>query len=198
MNLARRCVAGPLSIALGGVLIAVAPTASACGFEDPSSIAMRRGFLNFAFPESLHVGTAVWQAQLAGKLPRDPLAQREELTPDARGALRMMQASAALRAMAARLASEGGDSAQNVSVVLLSSVMWSRFEPQGNGASANVHVTGPGQGDVVLVTDTPAIRALADGSMDFAEAAALGLVRLYGDPVKVEAARRWLGGAARL
>jgi hypothetical protein len=34
--------------------------------------------------------------------------------------------------------------------------------------------------------------------MDFAEAAALGLVRLYGDPVKVEAARRWLGGAARL
>jgi hypothetical protein len=197
MKSARRRVARPLSIALGGVFLAVATAAAACGFEDPSSITMRRGFLNFAYPESLHVGTAVWQAQLAGMLPRDPLAQRAELTPEARGALRMMQASAALRALAARLASDGGG-AQNVSVVLLSSVMWSRFEPQGNVVNANVHVTGPGQGDVVLVTDTPAIRALVDGSLEFSEALALGLVRLYGDPVKVEAARRWLGGAGRL
>jgi hypothetical protein len=48
------------------------------------------------------------------------------------------------------------------------------------------------------VTDTPAIRALVDGSLEFSEALALGLVRLYGDPVKVEAARRWLGGPGRL
>ena len=40
---------------------------------------------------SLHVGTAVWQAQLAGTLPRDPLAQRGDLTPEARGALRLMR-----------------------------------------------------------------------------------------------------------
>jgi hypothetical protein len=194
----RRRVARPLSIALGSVLLAVATAAAACGFEDPSSIGARRGFLNFVYPESLHVGTAVWQAQLAGKLPRDPLAQRAELTPEARGAFRMMQASAALRALGARLASEGGDGAPNVSVVLLSSVMWSRFEPQGKAVNANVHVTGPEEGDVVLVTDTPPVRALADGSLEFSEALASGLVRLYGDPVKVEAARRWLGGAGRL
>lgn len=185
-------------IVLAALLLAAATAAGACGFEDPNSVGVRRGLLNLAFPESLHVGTAIWQAQLAGKLPRDPLAQNADLTPEARGALRMVQATAAMRALAARLASENSGGAQNLSVVLLSSVMWSRFEPQGNAVNANVHVTGPEEGDVVLVTDTPPIRALADGSLEFSEALASGLVRLYGDPVKVEAARRWLGGAGRL
>jgi hypothetical protein len=186
-----RCLRrGP--IVLAALLLAAATAAGACGFEDPNSIGVRRGLLNLAFPESLHVGTAIWQAQLAGKLPRDPLAQNADLTPEARGALRMMQATAAMRALAARLASENSGGAQNLSVVLLSSVMWSRFEPQGNAVSATVHVTGPEPGDIVLVTDTPAINALVSGGLDFSEALALGLFRLYGDAAKIDATRRWL------
>ena len=51
--------------------LALAPGAApACGLEDPSSIAVQRGMLQLAYPLALYVGTAVWQAQVAGALPR--------------------------------------------------------------------------------------------------------------------------------
>jgi hypothetical protein len=96
-----------LAIALGAALVAAAGAAWPCGLEDPSSITVRRGMLNMAFPEALHVGTAVWQAQLAGSLPRDPLAQRGDLTPEARGTMRLIRANMLLRQFAARLAEPG-------------------------------------------------------------------------------------------
>ncbi|MGZ9031593.1 MAG: hypothetical protein ACXW2G_09475, partial [Burkholderiaceae bacterium] len=80
---------------------AAALPALACGLEDPSSIAIQRGVLNLAYPLSLHVGTAVWQAQAAGRLPRDPLAQQGDLTPEARAALRMLRAGSLLRKFSA-------------------------------------------------------------------------------------------------
>ena len=40
--------------------------AFACGFHDQSS--MLRGMMNWVYPDSLHVSTAVWVAQRAGRL----------------------------------------------------------------------------------------------------------------------------------
>jgi len=48
------------AIALAVVLVG-SPAALACGFHDPSSINL--GMLNLAYPDALHVRTAVWLAQ---------------------------------------------------------------------------------------------------------------------------------------
>jgi len=172
--------------------LSVVPLAGgACGFDDPDSIGMRRGALNLAFPLSLHVGTAVWQAQLAGRLPRDPLALREDLTPQARDGLRMMQASAALGRLALRISGASTAAARpDLAVVLLGPVLWSRFE--SGAVTPQVHVAGPRDGDVVIVTDLAAVEALADGDLGFGDALDLGVMRLYGPPTEVAAALRWL------
>jgi len=198
MTMAGRFIRINRSLVTGSLLLVYASAAVPCGFEDPASIGTRRGALNIAFPESLHVGTAMWQSQIAGRLPRDPWAQRSDLKPEARDLLRRMWATEAVRGLAARLASDGavGDR-PTLSIVMLSSVMWSRLESQGTAVLANVHVDGPGPGDVVLVTDTPAIAALVDGGLKPSEALAFGLIRLYGDTRKIDVVRRWLGSLER-
>jgi hypothetical protein len=181
------------SIAGGAALFAVATTAAACGLEDPSSISARRGILNIAFPESLHVGTAVWQAQLAGALPRDALAQQGDLAPEARTTLRLLKANALLHQLAAKLAEGPGSPARpKLAIVLLGPVLWSRFETDEGRVRATVHVAGPESGDVVVVTDAPVVEAMTRGELDFAGALRNRVVRLYGEAPAVAEARRWL------
>jgi hypothetical protein len=181
------------ALALGLVLGMSAGAAPACGLEDPSSIAFLRGTLQLAYPEALHVGTAVWQAQLDGTLPRDALAQRADLSPEARATLRLVKANAMLRRLAARLNLESGLSAhRSLAIVLLGPVLWSRFETADGALKASVHVKGPEQGDVVVVTDTAVIEAIADGDLNFAEALERRVARLYGSPEAVAVARQWL------
>ena len=135
--------------------------ANACGLEDPSSIAMRRGALNLAYPQSLHVGTAIWQAQLEDTLPRDPFALRGDLTPEARGMLRLVRAQGLLRQFAAQLARlEVTQAHPDVAVVLLGPVLWSRFESTPQGLVSSLHVDGPAARDVVAVTDLAVIEAV--------------------------------------
>jgi hypothetical protein len=74
-------------------------------------------------------------------------------------------------------------------------MLWSRIEPQGGGAQVRTHVSGPVAGDVVLVTDTPALEAIVGAGMGFEQALELGLVRLYGPAAQVGAAQAWLGSA---
>ena len=175
--------------------VAVLPS-NACGLEDPSSIAMRRGVLNLAYPQSLHVGTAIWQAQLAGTLPRDPLAVRDDLTPEARGTMRLLRAQLLLRQFAAQLPrDERSQPPPDLAVVLLGPVLWSRFESTPNGLASNLHVDGPAPRDVVVVTDIAVIEAVGTGALPLADALARGLVRLYGPPDDVAAVRGWLAGA---
>jgi hypothetical protein len=177
----------------GVALAALAGAAFACGLEDPSSIATRRGVLNMAYPESLHVGTAVWQAQLAGRLPRDPLAPRGDLTPEARAALRLIKANASLGQLALRMSGASNAVARpNLAMVLLGPVLWTRFDTGGGAARPSVHVTGPEAGDVVVVTEVAVVEAVTRGELGFGEALDLGVARLYGAPADVAAARRWL------
>lgn len=181
----------------GVALAALAGAAFACGLEDPSSIATRRGVLNMACPESLHPGTAVWQAQLAGRLPRDPLAQRGDLTPEARATLRLIKANASLGQLAVRMSGASTAAARpNLALVLLGPVLWTRFDTDGDAVRPSVHVAGPEAGDVVIVTEIAVVEAVARGELGFGEALDLGVARLYGAPAGVAAARRWLADIA--
>lgn len=179
-----------VALALAGV--AASGAAPACGLEDPASIASRRGALALAYPQSLHVGTAVWQAQVAGSLPRDPFAQRDDLSADTRAALRRVRANAYLRQFATQLAAHGATTAPSLSVVLLGPVMWNRFEPKDGQVAVQLHAEGPQPGDVVVVTELPVVEAIALGSLGFAEALHTGVLRLYGAPAGVARARAWL------
>jgi hypothetical protein len=164
----------------------------ACGLEDPSSVASLRGVLALAYPQSPQVGTAVWQAQLAGKLPRDPVAQQGELSADARAVMRRVRANSLLRQLAVQLSAPGAaSSAPSLAVVLLGPVMWNRFAPQDGKVMPLLHVEGPEPGDVVVVTELPVVEAIATGSLGFAAAEA-GVLRLYGEPQVVARARAWL------
>jgi hypothetical protein len=188
-RLRRRVAAGALALAAAGA-------AWPCGLEDPNSVAFQRGAMNLSFPKSAYVRTAIWQAQMAGDLPRDALAQRDDLSPQARGTLQLMRATRLLNTLATRL-SATRDSADrpNVAIVLLGPMLWSRLEHHNGNVLAQVHVRGPEPGDAVIVTDTPAIEAIVGVGMSFEHAVELGLVRLYGPSEQVGALQTWLAAA---
>lgn len=180
-------------LAVGALGLAAAGAAWPCGFEDPNSVASQRGMMNLAFPKSAWVRTAIWQAQMAGDLPRDALAQRDDLTPQARGMLQLIRATRLLKTLAAR-SGNAPDAAEQpaVAIVLMGPMLWTRIEPQNGGAQLRTHASGPVAGDVVLVTDTPALEAIVGAGMGFERALELGLVRLYGPAAQVGAAQAWL------
>ena len=185
-------------VAVVTLAVAHVAAASACGLEDPNSVAAQRGALQLAYPKALHVGTAVWQAQLAGALPRDALAQRGDLSPEARSRLRLIKANALIGRLADRLNGEStGVPHPGLAIVLVGPVMWSRFDAGDGPVKAQVHVAGPERGDVVAVTEIAVVEAIADGSLDIATAIDRGLLRLYGDPADVGAAHAWLAAASR-
>lgn len=173
------------------VVAALAGAASACGLEDPNSTSVRRGTLQFAFPGALAVGTAVWQAQLAGELPKDALARREDLSPDARARLRLIKANALLTRLAARW-TEHKASHPPLALVLVGPILWTRFAPVDGALRAEIHVEGPVPGDVVGVTELAVVEALVDGTLDAAAALDRGLLRLYAPPADAATMQRWL------
>jgi len=182
----RRSVAG-LALALAGT------GALACGLEDLSSVATLRGALALAYPQSPHVATAVWQAQLVGKLPRDHFALRGDLSADARAMMLRARANAFLRQLAERLSAPGAAvAAPSLAVVLLGPVMWNRFAASDGKVAPLLHVEGPELGDVVVVTELAVVEAIAVGTLGFTAALEAGVLRLYGEPQGVARARSWL------
>jgi hypothetical protein len=185
-------------VAIACLALAAAGAARPCGFEDPNSVAGQRGVMNLAFPKSAWVSTAVWQAQRAGDLPPDALAQRTDLMPQARSTLQVMRVTWLLKSLAKQLdVPPGAMDRPAIAVVLMGPMLWSRIEPRDGAvaARAHVHVSGPERGDVVLVTDTPAIEAIVGAGMRFERAQELGVVRLYGSVAQVGAVQAWLESA---
>lgn len=198
--------AGATILLFIGFSVLVLP-AHACGYEDPQSVAT--GALNFAFPDSLHVGTAIWQAQMEGFLPREVrssssrfmangIAARDQVTADAlveklgmmaeaRNALRLIDEARGQLAYADNMSSQAP-----LAVVFASKMFWTRFMPSAQGLSTKPHVTGPESGDVVLVTDALVLQALLSRTMSLDDAFARGVLRLYGDATAVHSARGWL------
>ena len=177
--LLMRSTLGAIALA---VVIVGSPAAWACGYHDPSSINL--GMLNLAYPDALHVRTAVWMAQ------RDRLISGHEQpeatdSPTARLSemLRLRETALALGEMRDRLdAGADGQAVPAFSMVLIRSMLWTRFEPAGATLNMAVHAAGPAREDVVIVTDEPVIGALLDGRLTAEQARQLGLVRLYGSP----------------
>lgn len=167
--------------------LATAPSAvRACGYHDPSSASL--GMLNWAYPDSLHVRTAVWRAQGDGALAR--LDEGDALAPGSpeyllRQMQRFRRTEAQLRALHEGLARER-QTPPPFAVVLLGSMLWSRFETNGGAPTIAVHADGPASGDVVIVTDAPVVAAIVDGRLAPRAARAGGLMRLYGEPAAVD------------
>lgn len=176
-----------LSLAFG-----VALPASACGYENPQAVAL--GVLNWAYPNALYVGTAVWQAEDAGLLP----ARTQSAGTQSAGPLAFYRAAALMKQFGAQLADANlGQAQTSISVVLIPQVMWTHLQLGPEGVSVRSHADGPSPGDVVIVTSEKVIRALLDGSLNAALAEDYGLLRLYGAQQEIENVRAIISRATR-
>lgn len=154
-------------------LLAWAHPAWTCGFEDPNSATAARGVLNVVYPDALHVVSAVWRAELDGAIERDN-------TPaSARALVGFGRTTRMLESFGASMNAASGPQAPAFAVVLLTPMLWTRFESRG-GHSVTPHVSGPDPGDVVVVTDESVVAALERGRLAPRRAMELGLVRFYG------------------
>lgn len=188
----------PVLPLLLSVLLAAGLPVRACGLEDPGTLAI--GALNFAYPDALHVGTAVWQAQQENLLPR-PLPWAD--TAQARQAqawevLRLLDGLA--RAWPQK--SPADAPLPPLAVVFIGTAMWSRLIERDGKQALLPHVGGPEPGDLVLVSEPAVLQAWIEGRLDGATMLRRGLTRLYGEPAAQAAVRSVLesgpvAGAAR-
>ena len=192
------------------------PTAPglACGYEDPQSIAM--GALNLAFPDSLHLRTAIWQAQMDGVLPNEPpsptasasvalvatpafaapIAQTITTSNSASNPAQMIALMDALRVIEQarlRLSTSTNLSLKpSISMVYASKMLWTRFVPTAQGVSTQNHAPGPESDDVVLITEPVVMQSLVTGSLTPEVAMQRNLIRVYGGDTSSAAVREWL------
>ncbi len=177
------CAKAQAVAALLTASIALAP-ALACGYHNQADMA--RGAMNLAFPKSLYVRTAVWQAQLSGVLPRRRAKPAKDLFSYQRTASR-------LREMGGLLC-PSPDKQMAFTVALLDSMLWTRFVSGPEGIVASVYVKGPEKGDAVLVTESEVIRAFVESRLDAKSAERHGLFSLYGPAHRQAELRSTLAG----
>ena len=172
----------------GAVLIAglvfAATAGFACGYHNPSDIA--RGTMNFIYPKSLYVRTAVWQAQNSGLLPPRPRRVVKDL-------FAYQRATAGLEKLGKTLGSAPHQQF-GFTVVLLDSMLWTRYAAEDEGFGVTVHVSGPGKSEAVLVTEGAVVRALNGGVITYDVAESQGLIRLYGPKEQQETLRAVMRG----
>ena len=167
-----------------------ASPALGCGFHD--EVTLQRGVMNWAYPDSLHVRSAVWRAQSDGLLARDQLADRE-LTPEARATLGLLRAQRLMNQLGAALQRASGKTARPpISVVLVGPMLWSRFELQSSGVQTRFHVDGPQPGDAVIVTELATVEALLEGKLTLSDALTLGVLKIYAPTAATAGAQNWL------
>jgi hypothetical protein len=159
-------------ISLGGV-------AHSCGYHN--SVDLARGMLNWVYPNSLYVRTAVWQAEDAGVLPKRASEPRKDLFAYHRIAM-TMRTYGELMTKAHFAPGE----MQGLSVLLIESVLWTRFVRTTEGYSVEIHAEGAAPNDVVMVTDDKVMISLVDGTITPRFAREHGLIRLYGSSGSIE------------
>jgi hypothetical protein len=140
--------------------------------------------LNWAYPDALHVRTAVWMAQGGGLLAaREPLPAADPLSANSRfqQMVRWRETQSRLGTVQGRIqAALQGQPMPAFAVVLIGPMLWTRFEANEGAVTMIPHATGPAPGDVVLVSDEAVMSALAEGRITAREARAEGLVKAYG------------------
>jgi len=202
VDIADLVLAAGMRFALVSVALALGvalphPHAAACGFHDDVSI--QRGLLHWSYPGAPHVGTAVWMAQRDGRLEGDPLRLRHDLTSEARNRFAYLQATQWLRQLQIRLAGTAPPQPQrlNVAVLLIGPMLWSRYSVDGKDVAFATHVEGTTAGDLVIITEAPVIRALAQDRLSVHEAINLGVIRFYGDPAALQTAVQWIARSGK-
>lgn len=164
-------------VTVAAVLLAAAPApgAFACGYEDPQSVS--RGFLNWLYPDSLHVIGAISREVAARRLPP---ANFNRASVDLFGR-RYSATKMALEQFGEMLSAAAPTPSQpSLSLVLVEPVLWTRFERGANGLHARVHVSGVEPGDLVLVSGEAVISEIAKGRLTVGHATKTGLIRIYG------------------
>ncbi|MEE4238086.1 MAG: hypothetical protein V2I51_15305 [Anderseniella sp.] len=160
--------------------------ARACGFERP--VDQQRGFLNWIYPDSFHISTAIWQGQQKGMLGRDPALQSSSkllVNP----AYRKTMATLTIFAQRFEVGREGSNGKSFV-VLLLEPMLWTRIEPGKGALSLTVHINQPTEGEPVLITERVVLEALNRGVVSFEQANQEGYLRIYGDEVGIAEVRR--------
>lgn len=146
--------------------------------------------LNWAYPDSLHVRTAVWMAQAGGVLAaREPLPVGDPLSGTFRfqQSLRLRETQARLDEWRGRVqTSLDGQPMPAFAMVLIGPMLWTRFDSSDGTVEMASHASGPTRDDVVIVTDEAVVAALADRSITAREARAQGLMKAYGSRDNVE------------
>ena len=177
-----RAVSPIIAVAVSTFAVLSAPTVLGCGYHNPQMVA--RGLLNLTYPKALYVSTAIWQAENVGVLP--PRERRR--TRDLLAYHRMVSRLAALNAQVSK-AADGDNAKVSFAVVLIDTMLWVRFAPVADGYAMRTHADGPGGSDVVVVTHSKVIAALASGRLNAGQAERYGLLRLYGSQNAQQAAR---------
>lgn len=154
-----------------GLALAQLP-AQACGYHNP--IALARGAMNWAYPDSLHVQTAVWQAEDAGLLPKRQTDQTNDLFALNRVSLNIKKFVEVLAGV------PGGEELPEMTIVLIDSMLWSRIVSTPKSREVRVHVDGTTPGLPVMVTDGKVINAMVTGILEGRVALQHGLIKLYG------------------
>jgi len=164
------------------LLLAGSPSASqACGFHDPITLA--KAFIAWVYPDATHVDGAVWSAQKAGIIAM-PDKERLVATGPRRERLNKLAFFNALKSLktlgSAMDKAAAGGKPIDVSLVLLETVLWTRYANSAAGVETRTHVTGAQDGDLVVVTDEPVVHAIVQGKLAVNRAVELGVMRLYG------------------
>ena len=129
--------------------------------------------MNWIYPNSLHVRSAIWQAQAQGKLP-------------AYEAVTYQETERVLKVLGSRFSKlNTDDQAQGFSVVLVETVLWSQFNPRGSEHKMAIDTDGPIVGDLVVVTDEPVLYAVETEELSLSMAVESGLMKLYGDSEQI-------------
>ena len=150
-------------LAMAAVLLPVAPT-HACGYDGLISD------LTAAHPRSIEVALAV----------RDALDHKElralAPVPPVLGLMRANGMLQRFRPLVASVAGFSNASSASIAVLLIEAGLWSRYSITASGVVVELHISGPQEGEPVVVTSEAALRALLDGELTPARASELGVL----------------------
>jgi hypothetical protein len=170
-----------IGVAALASLVAMAPVALGCGYEDPNSAAVQRGVLNFAYPNALHVLGALTQARLNGVIapPADAPAGKDPFGARFSKTARMLQQFGDALGVEPPASDDLA-----FSLVLIEPMLWTRFAVRDEGVATSVHVNGPAVGDLVVIATEAVLREIVGRRLTPERAEELGLIRIYGDPAR--------------
>lgn len=163
--------------------------ALACGYHDSASVSFKTSVLNWLYPNSLHVYAPIWRAQEAGALPPYEISRWVATGSERKllDALAYEKVDRALRALGAGIGETAADKwMQQFSLVLVESALWTRFAVSHIQQIVDVNMSGPGEGDLVVVTGEPVIFAIGKGKLTLSAAFDSEMLKLYGEPEQID------------